>query len=206
VAVDVRGEVTHGRQFVPTLRKEARATLELLELGLAELSVLLTDDDTIRALNRDYRGKDRPTDVLSFPQLDELTAGGASRGGAADTKRPPLPLGDIVISLETATRQAEALAIATPSRLRTLLIHGLLHLLGYDHERSPAEARRMFARERELAARLDTSATVTAPPASRRRVASRTRTSGAPPMHLAGGREREARERASRSRPAPPSS
>jgi rRNA maturation RNase YbeY len=207
VAVDVRCEVTHGRQFVAGLRKEARATLDLLELGSAELSVLLTDDEAIRKLNRDYRGKDKPTDVLSFAQFDELAAGGDRRGGGADASRPPLPLGDIVISLDTATRQAAALAIATPSRLRTLLLHGLLHLLGYDHERSPAEARRMFARERELAARLDTAAAETASPAARRRVALLARTAnGATPIHLAEGRERGARKGAPRSRPAPPSS
>lgn len=206
MAVDVRGEVAHARPFVPTLRKEARAALDLLELGSAQLSVLLTNDEAIRKLNRDYRGQDKPTDVLSFAQLDELAAGGDGRGGGANASRPPLPLGDIVISLETATRQAQDLEIATPSRLRTLLIHGLLHLLGYDHERSPAEARRMFARERELAARLDTAAAVTAPPAPPQQVASRARAaSGATPIHLAG-RERGARSRAPRSRPAPPSS
>jgi rRNA maturation RNase YbeY len=59
-----------------------------------------------------------------------------------------------VISVDTARRQARRLAVAPAARMRTLLVHGLLHLLGYDHERSPAEARRMFARERELAAAL----------------------------------------------------
>ncbi len=63
-------------------------------------------------------------------------------------------LGDVVISLDTARRQARRIGVAPAARLRTLLVHGLLHLLGYDHERSPAEARRMFARERELAAAL----------------------------------------------------
>ena len=154
MAVDVRCEVARGRQFAPMLRKEARAILGQFELGRAELSVLVTDDQEIRELNRLYRGKDVPTDVLSFAQMDEIALEGASRGGAADAWRPPLPLGDIVISLETASRQAAAMALPTAERLRTLLIHGLLHLLGYDHERSPAEARRMFARERELASGL----------------------------------------------------
>ena len=81
-------------------------------------------------------------------------AGIGRRAGAAGENRPPLLLGDVVISIDTARRQAHALGVATAVRIRTLLIHGLLHLLGYDHERSPAEARRMFARERELAARL----------------------------------------------------
>jgi rRNA maturation RNase YbeY len=68
---------------------------------------------------------------------------------------PPLLLGDIVISIDTAQRQAFRLKQTCASRLRTLLIHGLLHLHGYDHERSPREARRMFARERELTAELE---------------------------------------------------
>ena len=184
--VDVRCEVARGRRFAPMLRKEAGALLSLLELGRAELSVLVTDDQEIRRLNREYRGKDRPTDVLSFAQMEELPADGAGRGGAADAGRPPLPLGDIVISLETASRQAQAMALSAAERLRTLLIHGLLHLLGYDHERSPAEARRMFARERELAARLSPPAALVAAPG-----------------RLDGGRERVARQRATRSRPSP---
>jgi rRNA maturation RNase YbeY len=65
-----------------------------------------------------------------------------------------VPLGDIVISIDTALRQARQLHVTPDDRIRTLLIHGLLHLLGYDHERSASEARRMFARERELAAAL----------------------------------------------------
>lgn len=134
------------------LRRDALALLAELRFDHAELSIVLTTDEKIRELNRAYRGKDVATDVLSFPQSD----GDAHdrRGGAAGAKRPPLLLGDIVISLETAERQAHAAAIGAAARLRTLLIHGLLHLLGYDHERSPAEARRQFARERALAARL----------------------------------------------------
>jgi rRNA maturation RNase YbeY len=77
-----------------------------------------------------------------------------ARARAAGDSRPPLVLGDVVISVDTARRQSHALDVATAARIRTLLIHGLLHLLGYDHERSPAEARCMFARERELAAGL----------------------------------------------------
>jgi probable rRNA maturation factor len=154
VPVDVRCEAARGRHFAPKLRAEARALLNLLELEPAELSVLLTDDREIRSLNRAYRGKDAATDVLSFAQYE---AAGAElhRGGGAGAARPLLPLGDVVISVETAARQAQALGQSVAARLRVLLIHGLLHLLGYDHERSPAAARRMFARERQLAARLD---------------------------------------------------
>ena len=120
-----------------------------------ELSLTLTSDASIRALNRDYRKKDRSTDVLSFSQIEE-------RNGA-----PPDPrvvrnvegtlLGDVVISIDTALAQAREYGVAPAERLRTLMIHGFLHLLGYDHERSPSEARKMFARERELAAAITKS-------------------------------------------------
>lgn len=119
-------------------------------LAKCELSITLVSDETIRRLNRDYRKKDEPTDVLSFSQLEE-------RGGLPPDPRkapndPCIALGDVVISIDTALAQAREYGITPRQRLRTLLIHGFLHLLGYDHERSPAEARRMFARERELAA------------------------------------------------------
>jgi rRNA maturation RNase YbeY len=94
-------------------------------------------------LNRRFRGKDKATDVLSFPQLD-----GARRSASS---RIPTPIGDVVISVETASRQAAELKQTVAHRLRSLVIHGYLHLLGYDHERSPAEARRMFSREAALA-------------------------------------------------------
>ncbi len=114
---------------------------------------MIVGDRAIRRLNRDLRAKDQATDVLSFPQLEEH--GEVSARTRVGTKNaPPLALGDVVISIDTASRQARELGQSIAARIRTLLIHGLLHLLGYDHERSPAEARRMFAREHELAARM----------------------------------------------------
>jgi probable rRNA maturation factor len=106
----------------------------------AELSIALVDDEEMRVLNRDYRGVDRSTDVLAFP-MDNSTAPGAQ-------------LGDVVISLDTAIRQAEERGVAPAAEVRTLLVHGFLHLLGYDHERSPADARKMFRRQRALVASL----------------------------------------------------
>jgi rRNA maturation RNase YbeY len=112
---------------------------------------MIVGDGEIRRLNREFRGKDRATDVLSFPQLEPARKLQRSRkGSTADA--PPLALGDIVISIDTARRQAHELGQRVAARIRTLLIHGMLHLLGYDHERSLAEARQMFAREHELAA------------------------------------------------------
>ncbi len=122
--------------------RRGRRLLDALRLPRAELSLLLVSDAVMRQLNRDWRGKDRPTDVLSFAQAE-------GDGGA-----PAELLGDVVISLDTARRQAAERAASLTSELDRLLIHGVLHLLGYDHERSPVEARRMQRRERALARRL----------------------------------------------------
>ena len=115
-----------------------------------ELSLTLTSDASIRKLNRDYRGKDRATDVLSFSQIEERD--GILPDPMKVRNREGMPLGDVVISIDTALTQSRDYDVTPTERLRALLIHGFLHLLGYDHERSPAEARKMFARERELAA------------------------------------------------------
>lgn len=88
-------------------------------------------------LNRQYREKDTPTDVLSFPLADELC---------------PALLGDIVISVETAARQARRRRHSLREEMQALLIHGILHLLGYDHEASRSEASRMHRKEREIKA------------------------------------------------------
>ena len=125
------------------VRRDARRLLALLDEADAELSIALVNDAEIHRLNRDYRRKDAPTDVLAF----------AMREGAHADVHPGV-LGDVVISLDTAARQAAARGIGVAEEVRMLLAHGLLHLLGYDHERSPAEARRMFGKQRALLARL----------------------------------------------------
>jgi probable rRNA maturation factor len=111
----------------------------LTELGLAdaELSVLLTNDATIHQLNREHRDKDRPTDVLAFPLDTELLGPG------------PRVLGDIVISLDTAERQARSRKRELLPEVRFLLAHGLLHLIGYDHDTKPHK-REMDAMARRL--------------------------------------------------------
>jgi rRNA maturation RNase YbeY len=125
--------------LVRRLGRSARRLLGGLHLGGAELSVTLVSDREMRALNRRWRGRDRPTDVLAFAQRDG--AGGAPAG----------LLGDVVISVDTARRQAAEAGEPLHREGERLLVHGLLHLLGYDHERSAAEARRMQRRERALA-------------------------------------------------------
>jgi probable rRNA maturation factor len=105
----------------------------------AEVSVLLVGDKAMRTLNRRYRGKDRTTDVLSFPL----------REGKFPRIQNRL-LGDIVVSIPTAERQARAAGESLRAEIDRLLVHGFLHLLGYDHEQSGRGARRMEARESHL--------------------------------------------------------
>jgi probable rRNA maturation factor len=103
------------------------------------VAVVLVTDARMRALNRTWRGVDRPTDVLSFPMQD----------GAPLDGRPAVPhLGDIVIARGTAARQARALGHPLATELRVLALHGLLHLLGHDHERDRGRMARLEARLR----------------------------------------------------------
>ncbi len=132
------------RTYVAT---RGRQVLAALGLRRRELSLAIVDDAEMRTLNRTYRGRDRPTDVLAFA-LDESDA---------STGLPPVPhapLGDVVISIETARRQARESHCALVARVDALLIHGILHLVGYDHEVSAAEARRMTRRARDVRAAL----------------------------------------------------
>jgi probable rRNA maturation factor len=111
--------------------RRARAMLRAVQMVDAELSILLTGDDQIQKLNKIYRKKNRPTDVLAFAQRE---------GDHAD--RAGRLLGDVVVSVPTARRQAAARRADLSSELTMLLAHGLLHLLGWDHA-TPAEDRRM---------------------------------------------------------------
>ncbi len=89
-----------------------------------EISILITDDARIQELNRTYRGIDRPTNVLSFPMQE---------GGFSDLS--PGLLGDVVISCDTAQKEADTAGIDLSERMSQLLIHGVLHLVGFDHEK-----------------------------------------------------------------------
>jgi probable rRNA maturation factor len=150
-AVALKCEAPNASRYAGAVRADARALLKLLSVENCELSLVLTSDLLIRELNLAFRGKDRSTDVLSFPQLNTCFA---AMHAETNCDNVQVALGDVVISVDTALRQAERLGVTPELRLRTLLVHGVLHLLGYDHEKSRADARRMFARERELAALL----------------------------------------------------
>ncbi len=105
----------------------------------ADVSVTFIGDRAMRTLNRCYRRRDRPTDVLAF----------ACRDAAQPPSRIPV-LGDVVVSVPTAARQAKVAGHTLDRELTLLVVHGILHLCGYDHEHSRHEARRMFRRQREL--------------------------------------------------------
>ena len=124
---------------IPTVQKKAQAILNALECPDGELSVLLVDDPRIAELNETYLKHQGPTNVISFPM----------REGDGGNLHPEL-LGDVVISMDTCAREAELGAISTERRFYELLVHGILHLFGYDHIHSEAEARVMEDKSREM--------------------------------------------------------
>jgi probable rRNA maturation factor len=111
-------------RWIAGVGRFCRATLHELAIDGWELSVLLAGDDTVRELNRGWRGIDAPTDVLSFSQTEGVPV---PRGA------PRTAAGDIVISLPAAERQAAAAGVPVEQELRRLLVHGILHLKGMDH-------------------------------------------------------------------------
>jgi probable rRNA maturation factor len=127
-----------GRNY-PTgeLKKITAAILKALERSQAELSIALVGDKEMRPLNAKYRKKNKTTDVLSF-----------SADSLATAKR--VLLGDVIISVEQARRQAKERNHSLKREMVILLIHGILHLLGYDHERSPRQAKIMAGLEAKL--------------------------------------------------------
>ncbi|MEZ4279494.1 MAG: rRNA maturation RNase YbeY [Myxococcota bacterium] len=133
-----RGRIRRARLDLALLRRRAVAILKAAGQARSELSIALVDDAAIGALNAQYRGKPRPTDVLSFSLVE---------GDFAD-RRGRL-LGDVVISVDTAARQASERRRSLDDTVAKLLVHGVLHLLGHDHE-ADDEARRMRAEERRI--------------------------------------------------------
>ena len=131
-----------------TVQSVLQRAADLLELGPdVEISVLLVDNETIRTLNRDYRDKDAATDVLSFPMEEEIDDACEPQiiGGPSERM-----LGDLVISVERAVEQAAEYGHAVERELAFLSVHGLLHLLGYDHEQGPEAEAEMQAEEKRI--------------------------------------------------------
>ncbi len=135
------------------IRRAINAALEYEKFDEpAEVSVTFVDDEAIRELNRDYRGKDRATDVLSFPLCEDeddfVMPPMSDEDGEEDAE--PVALGDIVISVERAKAQAEEYGHAFERELAFLAVHSTLHLLGYDHERSEEEDKDQRRRQEEI--------------------------------------------------------
>jgi len=137
----VRNQLHRTKFDQSCLMRLAQAILSSLGERTAHLGVLLIGDRAMRRLNRQYRRMDRTTDVLAFSMREGP--------GLASTL-----LGDVVISVPTAAKQARQLGRSLDEELTVLLVHGILHLCGYDHERSNQEARRMQQRERWVLRRL----------------------------------------------------
>ena len=115
-----------------------------------EVTVALISDARMRTLNRSYRNKDYATDVLSFPAFADKTAGRPGRASGAGAAEP-LYLGDIVIATGVARRQADEVGHAVGTELKVLALHGLLHLLGYDHDADAGVMARLESRLRKKA-------------------------------------------------------
>jgi probable rRNA maturation factor len=140
--------VVQNRQKNPRVRTtEVRETAEKilrdLECHGCELSILLVDDDEMTHLNLEYLERDHPTNVLAFPM----------REGEDKGLHPDL-LGDVIISTETAELEAHHRGVTLGEEMALLLVHGILHLLGYDHEGDPDKAAAMEAKEQEILSQL----------------------------------------------------
>ena len=147
IAFDADEEWDSSKRWEPLVRKAAEAAIaesafpDLVESDRAiEMSVTLTGDDEVQALNAKWRGKDKPTNVLSFPMLDR------SHLFVANVAEPELLLGDIVVARGVCEAEAAEKGVSLEEHATHLLVHGTLHLLGYDHH-DDAEAADMEARE-----------------------------------------------------------
>ena len=137
MSVDIANKVGRQKVSVRKLKKTAERILKLLNKNRVELSLSLVKNQEIRELNARYRNKNEPTDVLSFPIGEHFPTGMQI-------------LGDVVISVEQAEKQAGKRRKTLEQEVESLLIHGILHLLGYDHERSQKEAKIMRGMEKKI--------------------------------------------------------
>jgi probable rRNA maturation factor len=157
VAIDADEEWDSSRSWEPLVRKAAEAAIaesgipELAETSrTVELSVRLAGDDEVRALNAHWRGKDKPTNVLSFPMAEPYEL------QQADDDGPAIMLGDIILAHGVCEREAADKGVGLNQHATHLVVHGTLHLLGYDHE-AEVDAADMETREVRALARLGIS-------------------------------------------------
>ncbi len=134
---------------------------EILNGAPAEMSLVLADDALVQTLNRDYRDKDKPTNVLSFALLDDLDD---TDDDLARDEGMPILIGDVILAFETVQREAREQGKSVEDHLTHLVIHGVLHLLGYDHQSDP-DADRMERLETSILARMGIADPYSANPA-----------------------------------------
>ena len=127
------------------MKKTAQAVLDALDFPDGELSILFVDDREIEALNKKYFNRNGPTNVIAFPML----------AGTFSEITPKL-LGDVVISADTAQKEGSVAGISTEERIVELLVHGVLHLFGFDHESGGQEALTMDNKSKALLAMIET--------------------------------------------------
>jgi len=121
------------------MKQAVRVILGALDCPDGEISILIVDDPQIKKLNRKYLNRNSPTNVIAFPMRE-----------GEFTHLSPQLLGDVVISTDTAAKEAQNSAMSMEQRLTELLVHGILHLFGYDHETSAQDARKMAEKSRQL--------------------------------------------------------
>ncbi|GAG20262.1 unnamed protein product [marine sediment metagenome] len=139
--IQVRTNHPQRKVSLKKIKKQAEVLLEELGQGDKELSILLVDNDGIRELNSSYRGMDEPTDVLAFSQIE---------GGVIPRRAREAVLGDVVISLDKAEEMADRFKRAMEKEVLLYLIHGVLHLVGFEHAAKSAAFHRMHKKERRL--------------------------------------------------------
>lgn len=127
------------------IKKDAQKLLELLGYSDFDVGILLTTNKIIQKYNKKFRKKDKPTDILSFPYHIDLKAGSTIAPKTEEDKN----LGDIVISIEHVKKDATLLEIPFEQHLQKILVHGICHLLGYDHQ-AEADYKKMYQKEQKL--------------------------------------------------------
>ena len=151
--IDVQiDEIFAGTVDADLLAAAARAALQQQAWSAGTLAIVVTSDEAVQQLNRDYRGVDAPTDVLSFAAQDEDESASHPQGAPPELAALlAAQLGDVIIALPYAARQAQRFGNSLDAELRLLAVHGVLHLLGYEHDTAEEEAAMWAAQEEILA-------------------------------------------------------
>lgn len=158
IAITIKNEaawrraMTNVRTIIEKAVHAALSSQAALPKGVVQLSILLTSDAEVRRLNKLWRGQDKPTNVLSFP-ADQFTVGKQKKNKKSMMQSKPILLGDVVMARETILREARSEKKTPRAHASHLIVHGVLHLLGYDHEESKA-AKTMETLERQVLASL----------------------------------------------------